>query len=319
MTMSNGKLLVVGELNVDLILNQIHAFPQLGKETIADEMNVCLGSSSAIMAANSAALGVDTTFCGVVGDDDFGGFILRELERKSVNCSHVKQIPGQKTGCTIVMSYGQDRANVTFPGAMHALTLHDIPFETPSAYQHLHVSSVFLQQGILRDIEQLLIRAKTAGMTTSLDLQWDPAEQWAFDYVRCLPYVDVFMPNESELLALTGAESINSALEEIRPYLNTLALKMGSKGSIGVRGDQQVMVAAFEGKQFVDAIGAGDSFNAGFIRKYMTGAGLEECLREGNLMGALNTTAAGGTGAFDNRQQLSEHIQEFWGIELSLP
>lgn len=316
--MSNAKLLVVGELNVDLILNEIHAFPQIGKETIADEMNICLGSSSAIMAANSAALGVDVTFCGVVGDDQFGDFILRELQGKSVNCGHVRKLAGQQTGCTLVMSYGQDRANVTFPGAMHALTWGDIPLDGPAAYQHLHLSSIFLQKGIQKDIELILKRAKAAGMTTSLDLQWDPAEQWAFDYARCLPYVDVFMPNESELLALTQAESVKDAIETIRPYLNILALKMGKNGSLGLRDGQQVAVPAFEGTQFVDAIGAGDSFNAGFIRKYMAGAGLEDCLREGNLMGALNTTAAGGTGAFTDRQKLNETIQAFWGLELNL-
>lgn len=316
--MSNAKLLVVGELNVDLIVNQIHAFPQLGKETIADEMNICLGSSSAIMAANSAALGVDTTFCGVVGDDYFGDFILRELQGKSVDCAQIKVLEGRQTGCTFVMSYGQERANVTYPGAMNALTISDIPLNEPSVYQHLHVSSVFLQPGIHRDIEQILMKAKTAGMTTSLDLQWDPAEQWAFDYARCLPYVDVFLPNESELLALTGAGSIDKAIEIIRPYLNILALKRGKNGSLGILGDQQMTVPAFEGRQFVDAIGAGDSFNAGFIRKYMAGAGLEECLREGNLMGAVNTTAAGGTGAFADRQKLSETIQAFWGLELNL-
>jgi sugar/nucleoside kinase (ribokinase family) len=316
--MSKAKLLVVGELNVDLILNEIHTFPQLGKETIADEMNICLGSSAAIMAANSAALGVDTTFCGVVGDDYFGDFILNELRKKSVGCTHVMKLNGQKTGCTIVMNYGQERANVTFQGAMNGLTCQDIPFDSPHVYQHLHISSIFLQPGIQRDIEQILVRAKAAGMTTSVDLQWDPSEQWAFDYARCLPYIDVFLPNESELLALTRADSVSGAIEIIRPYLNTLALKMGVNGSLGIRGDQQVTVPAFVGKQFVDAIGAGDSFNAGFIRKYLTGAGLEDCLREGNLMGALNTTAAGGTGAFCDRQKINEHIQALWGLELNL-
>ena len=108
------KLLVAGELNVDLLLNNIQAFPQIGKEIIADEMNMCLGSSSAIMAANSAAMGVDTTFCGVVGADYFGDFILGELEKKSVSCRHVTRLKGYKTGCTLILNYGQDRANVTF-------------------------------------------------------------------------------------------------------------------------------------------------------------------------------------------------------------
>jgi sugar/nucleoside kinase (ribokinase family) len=316
--MANPKLLVAGELNVDLLLNQIQAFPQLGKEMIADEMEMCLGSSSAIMAANSAAMGVDTTFCGVVGEDYFGDFILHELERKSVSCRHIKRMKDQKTGCTLIMNYGQDRANVTYQGAMNFLTIRDIPFETSSGYRHLHVSSLFLQKGLQADILQVFINARAAGMTTSLDLQWDPTEQWAFDYARCLPYVDVFMPNESELLALTKAGSLDSAIEEIRPYLNTLALKMGGKGSMGIRDEQELTVPAFEGPHFVDAIGAGDSFNAGFIRKYMTGASLEECLREGNLMGCLNTTAAGGTGAFCSSLKISEDIKEFWGIESSL-
>lgn len=294
--MVNPKILVVGELNVDLILNQIQAFPQMGKETIAHEMDMCLGSSSAIMAANSAAIGVDTTFCGVVGDDYFGNFILSELEQKSVSCLHVARLAGQKTGCTLVMNYGQDRANVTYQGAMNALTISNIPFG--ASYQHLHISSLFLQKGLLNDIEQILINARAAGMTTSLDLQWDPTEQWSFDYARCLPHVDVFMPNESELLALTKTDSISSGIEKIRLYANTLALKMGRKGSMGICRDEQLTVPAFEVPHFVDAIGAGDSFNAGFIQQFISGASLKDCLRQGNLMGALNTTAAGGTGAF---------------------
>jgi sugar/nucleoside kinase (ribokinase family) len=209
------------------------------------------------------------------------------------------------------MNYGQDRANVTFQGVMNELTIKDIPFEAPATYQHLHISSLFLQKGLLNDIEQILINARAAGMTTSLDLQWDPAGQWAFDYAMCLPYVDVFMPNEAELLALTKTDSIGSGIEKIRPYLNTLALKLGRNGSMGICGKQQLTVPAFEGPHFVDAIGAGDSFNAGFIQKYISGASLEECLREGNLMGALNTTAAGGTGAFCGFSTISENIKEF--------
>jgi sugar/nucleoside kinase (ribokinase family) len=316
--MITPTILVVGEMNVDLILNKIQAFPQVGKELFADEMDMCLGSSSAIMAANIAAMGVDTTFCGVVGADYFGEFILRELERKSVNCRHVKRLHEQKTGCTMILNFGQDRANVTYQGAMNALTANDIPFENGGGYQHLHVSSLFLQKGLLNDIWQVFSNARAAGMTTSLDLQWDPTEQWAFDYACCLPYVDVFMPNEAELLALTKAGSISDAIEKVQPYLNTLALKMGLDGSIGICGDQRITVPAFEGPHFVDAIGAGDSFNAGFIQQYILGASLEECLRAGNLMGALNTTAAGGTGAFCDIDKISENIREFWGIELSV-
>lgn len=64
--MQHNKLLVVGELNVDLLLNHIEGFPKIATEIIAHDMNLILGSSSAIMAANCAALGASTTFCGKV-------------------------------------------------------------------------------------------------------------------------------------------------------------------------------------------------------------------------------------------------------------
>ena len=196
------------------------------------------------------------------------------------------------------MNYDQDRANVTYCGAMEALTMQEIPWEVAGTFKHFHLSNYFLQKGIQKDITAIFEKAKSAGMTTSLDLQVDPDDQWDFDYERCLPHVDIFLPNESELLSLTGKSSISEALEAIKPYANTVALKRGVKGGLVFEKGKVTEVAAFVNDQFVDAIGAGDSFNAGFIHRFLQGADWESCLRFANLTGALNTTAAGGTGAF---------------------
>ena len=312
--MNPKKLLVVGELNVDLILNNIQGFPKLGTEIVAGQMNFTLGSSSAIMASNISALGVDTSFCGMVGTDDFGDFILQQLRQKNVDTRFIRKTADQKTGITVVMNYEQDRANVTYCGAMDFLTIREIPWDHLKEYGHFHLSNFFLQKGIKNQITDIFRKAKAAGLTTSLDLQWDPENKWDFDYQSCLPYVDVFLPNEQELLALTRCTSMEAGLEELKPYNNIIALKMGDKGGMVISGAERIHKKPFLNRVFADAIGAGDSFNAGFLQKFLSGAALEECLVNANLVGSLSTTEPGGTGAFTSpetialkKQQILDH------------
>lgn len=308
--MSTKELLVIGELNVDLILNQIDGFPKIGTEILAKNMSLTLGSSSAIMAANASAIGVDTYFCGLIGSDDFGSFILKSLESKGVATDFIQKTTAHQSGITVVMNYHQDRANVTYCGAMEALTYSKIPWEDIQGFKHLHLSNFFIQKGIRPDIVKIFKKAKSLGLTTSLDLQWDPENRWDFDYKNCLQYVDVFMPNEAELKALTKSENLEDALMAIAPYANISVIKLGEKGSLAAYKEKQISAPAYTNPNPIDTIGAGDSFNSGFIKKFINGSSLEECLNYGNLMGALSTTAAGGTAAFSDIKSIKETLKE---------
>ncbi|MEL4307488.1 carbohydrate kinase family protein [Joostella sp. CR20] len=314
--MPHKELIVVGELNVDLILNNIEGFPEIGTEIIANNMNLSLGSSSAIMAANASAMGIKTSFCGVIGNDSYGDFITTELQNKNVATDFLIKNNNLPSGITIVMNYDQDRANVTYCGAMETLTYDSIPWKEISEFKHFHLSNFFIQKGIRRDIVKIFKKAKECGLTTSLDLQWDPENKWNFDYKECLQYVDVFMPNEQELLALTGKKNLDEATEHIETYTNILVVKMGEKGSFAIQNNEKITATAFHNPAYVDSIGAGDSFNSGFIKKFIEKAPLAECLRVGNLMGALNTTAAGGTTAFTDQNTIKEKIKSIFNSEL---
>lgn len=314
--MKTKKLLVVGELNVDLILNGIKGFPEVGSEITADQMNFTLGSSSAIMASNSAAMGTDTSFCGKIGQDQFGDFVIAELRNKKVDTRFITTTPKFKTGITAVMNYDQDRANVTYCGAMEALTINDIPWDTLRDFDHFHLSNFFLQKGIEKDITEIFRQAKEAGLSTSLDLQVDPDNQWDFDYKRTLPFVDIFLPNRSELFGLTKENNLHSAIAHIKPFINVLALKMGKEGSMLIHKDEKYTVAPFLNKSFKDAIGAGDSFNAGFIHEYLKKSSWEECLKNANLMGSLNTTCSGGTAAFTSVEEIEKRKQQILNKEI---
>ena len=78
-------VIVVGELNVDLILNSIDSFPEMGKEKIAKDMTLTLGSSSAIFASNLSSLGAKVAFVGKIGNDAFGNLVKESLQAKKVN------------------------------------------------------------------------------------------------------------------------------------------------------------------------------------------------------------------------------------------
>ena len=319
MYMKKFDIAAIGELNVDIILNRIESEPEIGKEKFAKDMTVTLGSSTAIFAANAAALGSRVCFVGLVGQDDFGNLVRRSLEAKGVDTRYLRTGP-TPTGATICMSYGEDRANLTYQGAMDVMGFDDIDKTVFDEARHIHLSSLFMQSALLRDIDKVLDLAAEKGVTVSLDTQWDPMETWQLDYKKVLPKITVFMPNEKELQALTGTDSIDEAIAAVLPYLSgAMLLKCGSDGSILVRGDgTRHHLPAFLNREVVDAIGAGDSFNAGFISAFVKGLGLEDCQETGNLTGAVNTTAAGGTGAFTSLEAVRTLCHERFGRDIKL-
>lgn len=299
-------VIVVGELNVDIILNEIDSLPVIGKEIMAGSMSVTLGSSSAIFASNLSALGCRVAFIGKIGKDNFAEVVLNSLEGKNVDTSHVIKSETLATGATIVLNYGQDRANVTYPGAMNDLKLEDIDFDFLSGASHMHFANCFMQPGIKPDLTSLFRLAKKRGLTTSLDTQWDPEEKWDLPLKELLPYVDVFLPNMAEFKFLSGGKTVEEGLDRLKSYANYIVIKNGSDGALAWNGRELIVQPAFKNDRVVDCIGAGDSFDAGFIKDFIQNAPIEKCLETGAVTGAINTTMEGGTGAFSSLDAIRE-------------
>ncbi len=293
-------VVVVGELNVDLIVDRLNKFPEIGKEILADRLIVTLGSSSAILASNLSTLGSKVTFIGKLGNDCYGDQIVASLKSKGVDVSHVLRTGNQDTGVTIALNYNEERAMVTYQGAMSTLCIEDISDKVLEEAKHLHVSSIFLQKGLKKDIVRLFKKAKKLQLTTSLDPQWDPLEKWDLDFKTLLQYVDVFLPNQSELKALTNKSTITQAVEGLRNFVKILVVKNGRYGAVLWTEKDSIYQPAFVNKAVVDSIGAGDSFNAGFVHKFLQGKALKECLEFGAIIGAVSTTKSGGTNAFES-------------------
>jgi sugar/nucleoside kinase (ribokinase family) len=285
-------LLVAGEINPDLILSG-DVEPAFGQvEKVVDSAVLTVGSSSVIFACGAARLGLRVAFIGKCGDDLFGRFMLEEMRKRTVDTSPVIVDPLLSTGLTVILNKGDDRAMLTFPGAIGALRADEIPDDLLRRARHLHVASYFLQDALRPGLPDLFRRARALGLTTSLDTNYDPTERWE-GLDQLLPLTDVFLPNATEACALTGVPDVEEAAARLARIVRVVAVKLGAEGALGVQGEQMARVPSLP-VAVVDTVGAGDNFDAGFLYGYLHGWPLERALRLGTVCGALSTRAAGG-------------------------
>ena len=286
-------ILVAGEINPDLILSG-NVTPEFGQvEKLVDSAALTIGSSSAIFACGAARLGLKVAFIGVCGDDVFGKFMLDEMSKRGVDVSNVIVHAGGQTGLSVILNDHVDRAILTHPGLIAELRASDITDSLLAQASHLHVASYFLQTKLQPDLTSLFQRARSLGLTTSLDTNYDPSERWTgFD--ELLAVTNVFLPNEAEAKSLTGAEDAFNAADRLGSRVEALAIKLGKAGALGMFGSQKVQVESIP-VQVVDTVGAGDSFDAGFLFGYLNSWSLEKSLRLACVCGALSTQQAGGT------------------------
>lgn len=287
----------VGELNLDLVLYGLPAPFELDREHLASDLRITLGSSSAIFAHNLASLGNRVAFHSAIGGDPFGELCLERLAESGADVKGVRRFCEEKTGLTVILPQPEKRFILTYPGVMAEMQFEDLELDRVFDARHLHLSSYFLQAGLRPRIPELFRFAKSAGLTTSLDTNDDPEGLWKEDVFEVLPWVDVFFPNEEEARRMAGCDSADHACESLAAKVAIVAMKRGSRGAL-VRRGREVFEASAPNTAVVDTIGAGDSFDAGFLHQFVRGAKLEECLRFGNLAGALSTTRQGGTEAF---------------------
>jgi sugar/nucleoside kinase (ribokinase family) len=295
-------VIAVGDLNVDLVLSGC-PLPEPGKERLAEGMNYTLGSSAAIFASNLASLGSRVAFVARVGADAPGRFLMEELAARGVGASAVKQTPEFHTGITVILTLpGQEqKALLTYRGAMEHLVESDVPDELLQRARHVHVGSYYMLPELQRGCARLFDRAHAAGLTTSLDTNDDPDERWDGGIWELLRRTDIFFPNRREALGITGEADLAKAGAKLASHARIVAMKADMEGALLFRqGDGPAAPLRLPALQvdFVEATGAGDSFDAGFLSRYLSGAPLDDCLRFGNACGALAVTYTGGTEAF---------------------
>lgn len=291
------RLLILGDCNPDLILRG-GARPRFGQvETLVDESSLTIGGSGSITACGAARLGIETGLIAAVGDDALGRIQLDAVASAGVDVSRVVLRPDIDTGVSVVLSEGDDRAILTSLGAIGSLRADEVG--DLDGAEHLHVSALFLLEQLRPDLPALLGRARAAGVTISIDSNWDPTGSWLGTLEPNLAVADILLPNLAEARMLSGESDPERACRALAHEVGTIAIKLGADGAIAAAGDAMVRLDAPE-VDVVDTTGAGDSFNAGFIAARLLGEPLEEALALALACGSLSVGATGGTGGQPN-------------------
>ena len=287
-------ILVFGDTCVDLILRDDDVVPQFGQveKTVAG-YELVMGGSCCIFAAQAAKLGLRVAIVGRVGADYFGKLIIDTLAQAGVDTRYIEARHQLRTGITAHLVQGDDRAMLTHMGSLNSLTVDDVTDEILASARHLHYGSLYLHTGLLPHWIDILARAKHHGLTVSLDTNWDPEERWNHDLERAYPHIDVLLPNEQEAMHLSGKPSYGEAITELRQRVPLLVVKRDIAGAVAWQGEQEFVQSVFEAKEGGDGIGAGDSFDAGFLTGWLQGLPLASCL---SLACACGRGVAGGAG-----------------------
>ena len=308
--MKRFDISVLGELNSDLILYGLPPELEPEREHLAKGFSLTLGSSSAIFAHNISLLGSRVGFTSCIGGDPLGEFCVERLSESGVDVSGVERLPSKNTGVTVILPLSGKRQILTYPGTTFDLDHKHLDLEYLRDATHFHLSSFFLLRALRPKLPELFSQMKQAGLTTSLDTNDDPEDLWASDVEEVLKNVDVFLPNEHEACKVAGTGDVDSALNALSLLVPIVVIKCGAQGVLAKRGNERFRAASLS-VQPVDAVGAGDSFNAGFLHKFIHGYDLQDCLEYGNVTAGLSTTRAGGTEAFRDRQHRELFLQRY--------
>ena len=288
-------IVVFGDTCVDLILRDDDVKPQFGQvEKIVSGYELEMGGSCCIFAAQAAKLGMSVRLLGRVGDDYYGRLIMDTLRSAGVDSGSVIVDSALQTGITVHLAQDDDRAMLTYPGSINALTAADVTDEILASARHLHYGSLYLQTGLQPHWIEILQRAKGLGLTVSLDTNWDPQGEWDQGFLRALQYIDILLPNEQEAQHLSGRPDLLSAIGFLQEQVPLLVVKGAEAGASAWLKGECVRQAVRQAESGGDGVGAGDSFDAGFLAGWLNDLPLETCLAIACECGRAVANEAGG-------------------------
>jgi len=302
----------LGTVVADVVTSPMPAIPEQGYVRQVNDITIHLGGCASNSAVGLARQGFKTAVVGKVGEDAFGSYILKLLEKEQVDTRWLGLSRRSATSiCLILLVEGEDRRFIRNGGASDDLYPRDIPDEAISSAKVFCFTSYLAMEGLLgKEAEAILRRAKEAGAITLLDVAVAEGREPPEGVLSCLRFADYFVPNETEAYSLTGRKSPE---EQAKAFLDmgagTVVIKMGEKGALLLGEGEKIFLPAFRGKS-VDPTGAGDAFAAGFIRGLIEGKDHLMCLRYGSALGFSAVRSIGATTGVFSRSELDRFLEQ---------
>lgn len=275
----------VGNANVDFMFTVTH-FPKPDEEILTKDFKIVPGGSASNFAVAMSRLGVPTGLIASIGDDALGQFIINNLRNENVDISHVKIVKNASSGIVVVFIDEQgERRMIAYRGANLMMSKEDIDPKYIKSAKIIHLSGTRLDLA-----EYISSIAKQEGLIVSFDPGSVIASMGIENCKTILKNTDILFVNRIEVTRMTGINDIlGSAYELINHGPSMIIIKLGPDGSMAVTRSQRIKIPAFKVKA-INTTGAGDAFNAGFIKAFLLNMKIEDSLKIGNAVAALSIT-----------------------------
>ena len=306
------RILCVGQLVADIIAAPVE-YEKLGTDTEqVNSIEVHNGGDCMNVAINLAKLGVNVSFCGKVGDDPFGAYLTEVLQLYGVDTRGLTVTDKAATSSVIVLvnASGQ-RVFLYSGGANNLLCFEDVDDALLHECSHVHIGGTYLLPAMDGPGSAMLLKkAQQMGKTTSMDVTWDSSGRWLELIEPCLPFLDVFMPSENEASRICGTSLPQSMAAFLKSKgVKIVIIKLGSRGSYIESTQEQFYQPVFPA-DVLDTTGAGDSFTAGFLLKYLQGLSLRNCAEFATAVAAHCIGTIGATAGVPDCQTIEQFLKE---------
>ena len=273
---------IVGNVQLDVLASPVDRLPRPGGDRVIDQIAVRPAGAAGNVSLALAALGVEHRLFGAVGDDQAGRWVAQEFRNLGLG-DDLDVVVGEETGISIALEApGRERAFITAHGVLSHFGVGALPADVVAADFVLFTGYFSLPGFRGRGAQELLRRAGAAGAFVALDTGWDP-EDWSgsgtAEVLDLLPLLDLFLPNEPEALALTGASTVEEAIEGLAQRCGGwVVVKLGERGvaARGPAGENLLLSAPIATPK--DTTGAGDSLAAGLLAELVRGAPMSDAL-----------------------------------------
>jgi len=306
--LKNGNILVMGDINVDLIINGLSHIPLMGQEVFVDKIEFHTGGSATNVAVSLTKLGVSTALHAFLGNDLFGRQIREQLSEIGLNQQLIRTVDDTGTGISVAISNQADRAFISDMGSNKHYDPLELPEEKYAEFSHVHLSLYKID--LTGPYKEVVDRAHNAGCTVSMDLGWTEFGDKKNDLLRLLERIDIFFPNINEARSLCGDHPVRELAQTLNGIVQGIVIvKMGEEGACCYCQDE-FCESCFK-VNAIDSVGAGDAFVAGFLREYTRGSAISDCLTCGCACGAIAVTSKGGGDAGPTEEELAAFLKTY--------
>lgn len=289
--MTTPRLVVLGSINVDHIMNVAH-FPKPGETIIGHQYQIAFGGKGANQAVACGRSGADIAFIACVGDDAIGSEIIAQLKTDNINTDAISVIPQTPTGVAMILVNQQGENVISIvAGANNALT----PAHFTQYHDLIKQADALLMQ-LESPLDTVLAAAKLAKKhQTSVILNPAPAQSLSDEL---LSLIDIITPNETEAQLLTGVSvHDDKGAAKAAAILHSKGIKqvlitLGSRGVWFSEQGKGQLIAGFR-VEAVDTIAAGDTFNGAFVSALLEGKATTDAIRFAHAAAAIAVTRRG--------------------------